>query len=308
MDVTALFPVLVVVLLAAGVAAVLRPVRTAGSATPSEAWIAAEQHARRTSATAWAILLTAALVVAIAVGSYLHGLVAGLVLAATPALAGLAFLGVHLVGEHTWPRPDGAVRRAPLARRRVRDITPRGLGWLTGTWFVVLVVLLALCAAAAGTGGRSLSYAQADGSVSTASPFPGWYYGRVIVPLVLLLALGCLGTLVLVARRAAVADTAPQDDLVLRRTSARRVLAGAQLVVAWSLVGCLFFAANAVRGVQPRWADAFGPGTAVPVAACATLIAVAVAVVAPVVAVRGSVARDRRTYGDPLPRPSRVAA
>ena len=44
-------------------------------------------------------------------------------------------------------------------------------------------------------------------------------------------------------------------------TSARRVLAGVQLVVAWTLAGCLFFAANALATVQPRWADAFGPGT-----------------------------------------------
>jgi len=301
-------PTLVILLLVGGVAVALRPVRTAGPVTPSEAWSGAQNHARLTSAVAWAVLLSMALVVALAVGPFIHGQALGALIGATPALAGLAFLVVTLVGELTWPRPVGAVRRAPLVRRRTRDITPRALAWLTTTWLVALVLLLVVCAVAAGSDGRSLSYARSAVEVSTASPFPGWYYGRVILPPVILLAAGCLGVLVLVARRAAVADTAPEDDLQLRRTSARRILAGVQLVLAWTLAGCLFFAANCVNAVTPRWADAFGPGTSVTVAAGAALLAVAVALAAPVVAVRASVSRDLRSTVPELPRQSRVAA
>lgn len=305
---TAWLPVLVVLLLVVGVAVALRPVRTAPAVTPSEAWVAAEKHARRTVVVAWATLLSVVLYLAFVIGPAIHAATLGPLVGAAPTIAGLAFLSVTVVGELTWPRPDGAVRRAPLTRRRTADITPRALAWLAIAWLIALVALLGLCAAAAGTGGRSLSYSRAAGQVSTISPFPGWYYGRVILPPTILLTVGCLAVLVLVARRAAVADTAPADDLVLRRTSARRLLAAVQLVLAWTLAGCLYLAANAVRGVEPRWADAFGPGTSGTVAVVAALTSVAIAVAAPVIAVRGSLAHERRAVVHELPRRTQVAA
>ena len=117
--------------------------------------------------------------------------------------------------------------------------------------------------------------------MNTASPFPGWYYGRWIGVALAILVVGCIAVLALVARRPAVADTDPADDLTLRRTSARRVLAGVQLTVGWTFAACLFVAANAVRSVQPRWADAFGVGSSAGVAAAAAVVAVAIAAAAP---------------------------
>lgn len=274
--------------LVGGVAWALRPVRTTGPISPSEAWIAATGHARRVSLLAWCVLIPVPLAVLALSTPYLQGLTLGAITAALPSLAGVGFVVVHLVGELTWPRPAGPVRRAPLVRRRIRDITPRALAALTCTWLALLGFLLVLCGAVAGTGGRSLSYAQVDGSVSTMSPFPGWYYGRFIgVPMVVLVA-GCIAVLALVARRPAVADTDPAADATLRRTSARRVLAGVQLMVAWTLTPCVFVAANAVRGVDPRWADAFGPGSARALAATAAVAAVVIALTAAVVALRCS--------------------
>ncbi|MBO3101723.1 hypothetical protein [Cellulomonas fengjieae] len=275
-------------LLVAGLGWSLRPVRTAGPTTPSQAWLAAEAHARRITAAAWTALVPLPMLLAAAMsGPVLSGPSRGAFVAALPAIAGTAYLTVHAGGELTWPRPAGAVRRAALARRRIRDVAPRALTWVSVSWFAALALLLAVCGLAAGTGGRSLTYAHAD-MVSTASPFPGLYYGRTIAPAIAVLALGCVGTLLLVARRPAVSDTSPADDVALRRTSASRILAGVQLVTAWTLAGCLFFAANAVATVQPAWADVVVPGSSQAVGTVARFVSLAVVIASVVIAVRAT--------------------
>jgi hypothetical protein len=241
-------------------------------------------------AVAWAVLLLVPLLVI--VGPFTHGWnQGGVLLGILPGVAGIAFLLVSGFGELAWPRPAGALRRAPLVRRQVRDLVPRALSILTAVWVGLLATLLLVCGAAAGRDGRSLSYSRAPGTVNRSSPFPGWYYGRPIALTLVVLLLLTVVVLTLVARRPAVSDTSAEADLALRRTSSRRVLAGVQLVVAWTLAGCLYIASNVVRGVEPRWADAFGPGTSTTVAAGCALAAVLIPIVAAVVAVRGSVAK-----------------
>ena len=287
---SAVIPSLLVLLVGLGVGWALRPVRTDGPQSPSAAWLAAEQHARRVVAVAWVVLLLVPVLVAI--GPLMPGGVQrGAVLGILPCVAGIAFLLVSGLGELTWPRPVGSLRRAPLAPRRVRDVLPRALSVLTVIWVGLLTLLLLVCGAAAGRDGRSLSYSRAVGTLNTSTPFPGGYYGRPIGITLLVLVLLTALVLVLVTRRPAVSDTSPEADLTLRRTSSRRVLAGVQLVVAWTLAGCLYIAANAVRSVAPRWADAFGPGTSTSVAGICALIAVAIPVAAAVVAVRGSLTK-----------------
>lgn len=287
---SAVLPLLLVLLLGLGVGWALRPVRTDGPQSPSAAWLAAEQHARRVVAVAWIVLLLVPVLVA--VGPMMPGGVQrGAVLGILPCVAGIAFLLVSGFGELTWPRPAGALRRAPLVRRRVLDVVPRALSILTAAWVGLLTILLLVCGAAAGTDGRSLSYSRAPGTLNTAGPFPGWYYGRPIGITLLVLVLLTVLVLVLVARRPAVSDTSPEADLALRRTSSRRVLAGVQLVVAWTLAGCLYIASTAVHSVQPRWADALGPGTSTTIAAILAFAAVGIPIAAAVVAVRGSVSK-----------------
>ena len=283
-----MLPVVLALLLAAGVAWSLRPVRTVGPVSPSEAWIAAERHARRVAAAAWFALVGVLVLVAFGFESMLSGPSRGAVLGALPGLAGVAFLVVLAAGELTWPRPTGAVRRAPLVPRRIRDLAPHALSAVTALWAGLLALLLIACGVAAGHDGRSLSYSRAEGFSSTVSPFPGGYFGRAIGPVILVLLVGAVAVLALIARRAAVSDTTEAADASLRRTSARRVLAGVQLVVAWTLAGCLYFAASALGNVQPRWADAFGPGTARSVAVVGAVLALVIPIVATVVAVRGS--------------------
>ncbi|WP_456787515.1 hypothetical protein [Cellulomonas sp. P5_C5] len=300
-----------VAVLVAGLGWSLRPVRTLGPATPSQAWITAERHARRVTVAAWTALVPLPVLLAVGISGTLSGPSRGVLVAALPAVAGIAYLAVHAGGELTWPRPAGAVRRAALVRRRIRDVAPPALSWLTVTWFVALGMLLGVCALAAGTDGRSLSYGFADQMVSTSSPFPGLYYGRTIAAATAVLGIGCVGVLLLVARRAAVSDTSPADDVALRRTSAARVLAGVQLVTAWTLAGCLFFAANAVGTVQPIWADVVGRGSSESVGTIGRIVSVALVIASLVVALRASRARQPGTtarLAEPSSRPAQVAA
>ena len=161
-----------VALLVAGLGWSLRPVRTVGPATPSQAWITAERHARRVTVAAWTALVPLPVLLAVGMSGTLSGPSRGVLVAALPAVAGIAFLAVHAGGELTWPRPAGAVRRAALVRRRIRDVAPprpvlvdrqRGSSRSACCWSVAL---------AAGTDGRSLSYGCADGMVSTVEPVP----------------------------------------------------------------------------------------------------------------------------------------
>lgn len=297
-------PLLLVLVLLVGVAAVLRPVRTVGPVSRSQAFDAAERHARRVTLVAWALLVPVPVLVTNAVTPQLHGTATGAYLGVVPAVAGGTFLLVQLVGELTWPRPDGPVRRAPLVHRSARDVLPCVLTALTATWTLLLGALLVTAALTAGADGRSLTAAHADGTTSTASPFPGWYYGRVIVTATAAVLLLCLAVLALVVRRAAVADTDPADDQALRRTSARRLLAGVQLVIAWTLAGCLFFATITVRNAGPAWTATLGSGASSVLLAAGMLGALAIAVAAVVVAVVGSRAATGDVAGrtdGPLP-------
>lgn len=285
---------IVFVAVAVTIGVALRPTRTVGPVSPSEAWLAAARHAGRVGASAWTALVVAPTLVLLAVVPGLSGLTVGLSMGLLPAAGGAAFLAVHAVGELTWPRPTGAVRRAALARRGLREITPAGLGVLVLGWSVALLALLVLCAAVATDDGRALPWRHGPDVTSAAGPFPGWFYGRWIVLAVAVLLVGCVAVLLLVARRPAVSDTSADDDVALRRLSARRVLGGVQLVLAWTLAGCLGVASRALRGTQGGSVDgvALGDPTVVAVADAGLVVAVVVALIAAVVAGR-SAARPR---------------
>src|SRR4051812_9078100 len=64
------------------------------------------------------------------------------------AFAPLAFAVTHTVvlaiGELTWPRPTGSVRRARLVRRRLADVVPRRMVRLALAATAVLGVVLVL--------------------------------------------------------------------------------------------------------------------------------------------------------------------
>jgi hypothetical protein len=186
---------------------------------------------------------------------------------------GLTYLAVHAVGERTWPRAHGSVRRASLTPRPVRGVTPGWLRGLTTAWTVALGLTLVGCAVVAQDGVRLV--ATVDVSVRTTSPFPGAFYG---VPLAVGVGLVLLGTVLLlrqVARRPTSVDDDPAYDDAARLLTGHRVLRGTQLVVGWTLAGVLVVAGLALRDVELD-----GPGVAVlVVAVVVALCALAVTLV-----------------------------
>jgi len=246
-----LVPVVVAVVLSTWIARTGRGSRPEN--TPAATLVAARRHENVTSALGLAGGAAVALVAVAAAGNGARLVPGppGLVAALGPAGGALVHLVVHAVGERTWPRPVGAVRSAALRRRTVRDLTGRPLTVLLVTSAVYAAALVLFILTATGTG-RAVPHLitsedAAAGIVGGASgPYPGAPYALpLLVGLTLVLA-GTAWVLHLVARRPAVAGTLPDDDLALRRTSARRVLGGVQLFVGGQAAAVLLVAGGAL--------------------------------------------------------------
>lgn len=174
----------------------------------------------------------------------------------TTLLVPITFGVVHNVvlaaGELTWPRPGGEVRRARLVHRGALDAAP---GWLVRLATVALVLVVATLvggALLAEPDGRSVShgYEVAMGrGVSTASPFPGSFYGVPAGAGLLVLALVTAIALRIVANRPAVATAHDGIETALRRASAHRLLRVAVGVPLFVVGGMLFVGGQAVHSV-----------------------------------------------------------
>lgn len=143
------------------------------------------------------------------------------------AFAPLAFAVAHTVvlavGELTWPRPTGSVRRARLARRRLADVLPRRMTRLALAATAVLVAVLVVGALLSDPDGRTISRTSGDQGWSH-GPWPGPHYGTVLTTELVLLALAVAVALRLVVNRPAVATEDERIETALRRASAHRVL------------------------------------------------------------------------------------
>ncbi|QJW37613.1 hypothetical protein [Cellulosimicrobium protaetiae] len=232
---------------------------------------AARRHATTVSVAAATAAVLAGAVVAQAVTTAVGGLAEGVLVGLSPAVVGLTFLGAHAVGERTWPRQRTAVRAATLRPRTVDDVAPRGLRRLTWSLGALVVLLAGVGALTAGDDGRSVTRVLGD-TTSTASPYPGEFYGVWLALAAVLLVAGAEGVLRLVARRPAVAQVDETWDVALRRASAHRVLRGAQLALGLTAAGTVGVGANAA-------ARAGYPGAVVLVVAAVGLALAAVAVV-----------------------------
>lgn len=204
-----------------------------------QAVAAARRHATRTAVAAFVLGAAAALVVLEAqAGNTAPG-----GLGVTVLLALLTFGVVHVavlaLGELTWPRPAGDVRRARLMRRGPLHAAPRWLVRTGGVAAGLAVVTLAGGALLAAPDGRSVAYAPDAFSSARASPFPGLFYGRpAAIGLLALVAVAALALWV-VAQRPAVATADERIEDALRRASAHRVLriaTGVTLVIAGGLL------------------------------------------------------------------------
>lgn len=232
---------------------------------------AARRHATTVSVAAVTAAVLVGAVVAQAAATAVGGLGEGVLVGLSPALVGLTYLGAHAVGERTWPRQRAAVRAATLRPRTVGDVAPRALRRLTWSLGALVVLLAVVGALTAGDDGRSVTRVVGDGT-STASPYPGAFYGVWLALAAVLVVAGAEGVLRLVARRPAVAQVDEAWDLALRRASAHRVLRGAQLALGLTAAGMLGVGASAA-------ARAGYPGAAVLVVVAVGLALAAIAVV-----------------------------
>ncbi|SDO01220.1 hypothetical protein [Geodermatophilus sp. DSM 45219] len=186
-----------------------------------------------------------------------------------PIAFGVVHTAVLAVTELTWPRPEGAVRRARLARRGSLDAAPRWLVRTAGVAAAAAVLTLVAGAALAGPDGRSVAVSAGEGRVlATHSPFAGPVYGAPAAVGLLALAALTVGALWVVANRPAVVTADDRVEAALRRASAHRVLRGAvaaALVVSGGLLAvsglalrsaAMGAAANAVGNGLPAGAAA----------------------------------------------------
>jgi len=236
---------LVVALAVAGGVAVVRRIPR----SRQTAVVTARRHAAGTSAAALAAAALAGLFMAITGWDALPGLGQhgrGVLLA--PVAAGIAHTAVLLLGELTWPRPQGEVRRARLVRRGPLDAGPRWLVRLTALTLGSLVVLLTVCLLTSDHTGRRVSVHWAFGSAAS-GPYPGYYYAvPVLVGLAALVGLTALA-LRAVADRPAVATEDERAEAALRRASAHRVLRGATAAGLVLLAGLLLAVGASLRSL-----------------------------------------------------------
>jgi hypothetical protein len=147
-----------------------------------------------------------------------------------------------LLGELMMPSaPTGTVRRVSLDRRVFERYIQTRWIWVWRAAAGAAAAAVVAAGLAGGTDGRSLTLACADGSVSGASPWPGWSYGG---PALTALILGAL--LVELSMRRIVERPRPDSvllgaatDEASRRTSMRRALAAGVAIGLAPLAGVL---------------------------------------------------------------------
>ncbi|RXR25280.1 hypothetical protein EQW78_13675 [Oerskovia turbata] len=232
---------------------------------------AALRHERTTSVVAGVVALS--LIVSVVSPTALPGLTGvtdtpGLLVALSPFIAVVMVLVVRAIGELAWPRPQGAVRTAPLARRTVRGLGEWRLPLFLAT-AALTAVALTVFGITAGEGGGTVDaplLVTVDGWVTGSSgPYPGWPYAGPLLGVLGVITLGVLGVLRLVARRGVVRGATAQEDDSLRRLSAAHALAGTQLLVGLGSAAVMLTAALALFGADRAGAAAltFAVGSAI---------------------------------------------
>ena len=192
-----------------------------------------------------------------------------------PLTFGIAHTLVLGVGELTWPRPHGEVRRARLVHRGLLDAAPRRLVRAAIVAAGLTAVTLLGGALLADPSGRRVTLGAA-----TASPFPGLFYGRPAgVGLIALTGLAA-AVLWIVASRPAVATEDDRLETALRAASAHRVLRVAVGVPLFVSGGLLFFGGNALHSVASSSAGSAVLGSGGMAAALLGMVAMLAGVVA----------------------------
>lgn len=175
-----------------------------------------------------------------------------------PVFFGFCVLLASVLGELVLRRPrPGVVRIASIRPRRVRDYLPRWLTRLVASLVVALTVLLVATTLTAspddlGRPGRWLTQTcetPAGVITSAGGPYPGSFYSVPLAGAVATcLVLAGFGLWRIVVRPRGVAPDGEGGDDLLRRWSARDVMAGLGVAIGGPLAGCGLFAAVKILG------------------------------------------------------------
>jgi hypothetical protein len=255
-------PVLIAVLALVAGAVVLvagrLPGLGAGSAVPVPA-VAEAARRHETVVSVVAALVSAAATVAVLTaptmplsrGDEPRSATFALASATAPYLAAVLFCLVRALGEHTWPRPRGAVRVVALTRRTIRDTGGWRLSVLAATIGTGSLAVLVYGATATPDGQRvgSIVTTREGELVSwgSAGPYPGWHYGLPIALGLIAVGVAVLLSLRTVTRRPPLPHVPADHDDAVRRVAAARLLAGAQLWTGLGVGLTMLFAALALR-------------------------------------------------------------
>jgi hypothetical protein len=302
----ALLPLLLVLVLAAAAATGATIVRRSPPSAETTV-AAARRHAALTSSAA----LVLAGVVAVGTGvvgqlTLPSALRSGVTALSVPLAFGIAHTAVLLLGEFTWPRPEGDVRRARLVRRGVADAAPRWLVRAALAAAAAAVLVLVAGGLLASPDGRSITVPGGDGLISgSASPFVGWAYGTpAAIGVVALTALTVAGLWV-VADRPAVVTADERIESTLRAASAHRVLRGAVAATLVVIGGMTAVSGQSVRSAATGVAET-AAANGLPVGTAATVlpwVGGVLAVLGLVASVAGLVVLCVRAPGVPADEP-----
>lgn len=248
-----LLPLLALLVLIIGVVGLTRLAVRRPFGTRDATVADAGRHARRISAAALVVGALAALAAGFAgqlpwlTGVSMPGR-AGAALISMPLAFGLAHTGALLVGELSWPKPAGNVRRARLVRRGLLDWVPRWLlrlaeGTLAAGFSIVVVgALLAY------PDGRTITVTTGGGRAQgAAAPFAGTDYGLPTAAGLAFLAALTVFALWVVTERPSLGTADERAEAVLRRASAHRVLRGATTAALVAVGGLLTVSAFSLR-------------------------------------------------------------
>jgi hypothetical protein len=165
-----------------------------------------------------------------------------------PLAFGLAHTGSLLVGEVTWPKPAGNVRRARLVRRGLWDSVPRWLLRLAEVTLAIGFASVVVGALLAHPDGRTITVSTAGGRAQgAAAPFAGIDYGVPTVAGLAILAVITGLALWVVTERPALGTADEQAEAALRRASAHRVLRGATTAALLTVGGLLTVSGFSLR-------------------------------------------------------------
>ncbi|MGW6175053.1 hypothetical protein ACWF5H_16325 [Arthrobacter sp. NPDC055138] len=146
----------------------------------------------------------------------------------------VSLAGIYIIGQYTWPKPRGRVRRADITIRRLRDYLPTALlSVMTGA---------AVLAVAAATsvwelpGIEGFSGTQTFDGVEVTGEHngrqPGSYFAPILLIGILTLAAGVATATAIIVRRRSVDSLNREDNDILRRILINRLFRTATLLFA----------------------------------------------------------------------------